>query len=164
MLKPGRRSRPRAGGEPLSSHHQDLNWTQHLETPRSFPDSLPQSCLIHMGPVLACARVPSYFHISGWFSITLPFHYLLWTRSGLCPTWRFTSWADPEKLPPASEILTALRCHNDNTVVFDEGAEDKLRTKHKLTPRDTCPHGWDTCDVPQALPAALKPREGKTNG
>lgn len=40
----------------------------------------------------------------------------------------------------------------------DEGAEGKLRTKHKLTPPTP---GWDLCDIPRVLLAALKLREGR---
>ena len=47
---------------------------------------------------------------------------------------------------------------------IDEEAEGKLRTKQKLTPRNPHPRREGcVCDIPQALLAALKLREGKTD-
>ena len=41
----------------------------------------------------------------------------------------------------------------------DEGAEGRLRTKHKITPPHT--YSWGTCDIPQALQAAQGQRKGE---
>ena len=69
----------------------------------------------------------------------------------------------PFYIPASSQQeLWFLYLLTNATGVIDEGAQGKLRAKHKLTPRKLpLATPWDTCDIPQALLAALKQRKGE---